>query len=210
LAALPSAQRRARRWLAAKQDSLNAFMKINFACPRCERSGRAEMAAGAGALVCPHCGLELAIPPAAIENGELHHCLACPSVDLFIRKDFPQRLGVTIVILGFAISCFMWWNYWLYATFGVLFATALIDVLLFALVGDALVCYRCGAEYRQLESMAAHGPFNLDTHERYRQQAARLSQTAALQPTAASQGATAPKATAHTSVSGERSASAGR
>ena len=151
-------------------------MTITFACPRCQRSGRVDLAAGACALECPHCGIELPIPPDAIGNGELRHCLACPSVDLFVRKDFPQRLGVAIVVLGFAMSCVTWWNYWLYATFGVLFATALVDVLLFALVDDALVCYRCGAEYRQLESMAAHGPFSLDTHERYRQQAARLAQ----------------------------------
>ena len=55
-------------------------------------------------------------------------------------------------------------------------ATALVDVLLFVLVGETLVCYRCGAEYRDLDSMAAHGPFSLETHERYRQQAARLAQ----------------------------------
>ena len=157
-------------------------MNITFACPRCERSGRVELAAHDRALVCPHCGLDLGMPSEAMVAGEVRHCLACPSVDLFIRKDFPQCLGVAIVVLGFAISCVTWWNYWLYATFGVLFATALVDVLLFALVGDTLVCYRCGAEYRELESMAAHGPFSLDTHERYRQQAARLGQTRSAQP----------------------------
>jgi hypothetical protein len=44
-------------------------------------------------------------------------------------------------------------------------------------VGDSLVCYRCQAEYRQLPSLAEHGPFRLETHERYRQQAARLAQS---------------------------------
>jgi hypothetical protein len=120
--------------------------------------------------------LQLEVAEDALADGELQHCLVCPSVELFVRKDFPQRLGVAIVVLGFAMSCVTWWNYWLYATFGVLFATALIDVLLFALVGETLVCYRCGAEYRDLTSMAAHGPFSLETHERYRQRAARLAQ----------------------------------
>jgi hypothetical protein len=61
-----------------------------------------------------------------------------------------------------------------YLTFGILFATALFDVLLLALVGNSLVCYRCGAEYRDVEGIEDHGAFNLETHERYRQQAARL------------------------------------
>ena len=63
-------------------------------------------------------------------------------------------------------------------TFGILFATALIDVLLFFLVGNALMCYRCFAQYRGLEEIEEHGPFNLETHERYRQAAARQKEQA--------------------------------
>ncbi len=37
------------------------------------------------------------------------------------------------------------------ATFAILFATALIDVVLYLIVPDALMCYRCGAMYRQAE-----------------------------------------------------------
>ena len=61
-------------------------------------------------------------------------------------------------------------------TFAILFATALADVLLYALVGDALMCYRCDALYRGVEEMEIHGSFNLETHEKYRQQAARLKE----------------------------------
>jgi hypothetical protein len=55
-----------------------------------------------------------------------------------------------------------------------LLATALADLALFHLMGNVLVCYRCGAHYRGVEAMEAHGGFNLETHERYRQEAARL------------------------------------
>jgi hypothetical protein len=65
----------------------------------------------------------------------------------------------------------------LYWTFGILFATALIDLALFFVVGNSLMCYRCGAVYRGADQLDAHGPFNLETHERYRQMAARLSQS---------------------------------
>jgi hypothetical protein len=45
---------------------------------------------------------------------------------------------------------------------------------LYQLVGFALVCYRCHAHYRGVRGLDSHAPFRLETHERYRQQAARL------------------------------------
>lgn len=101
-------------------------------------------------------------------------CLACPSSDLYIRKAFPQRLGVAIVVVGFAISCVFWYFHRPIATFGVLFATAIIDALLFLLMGNVLSCYRCGAVYRRVEDLQNHAPFDLQVHERHRQQQARL------------------------------------
>lgn len=104
----------------------------------------------------------------------LQTCPACGCRDLFIRKDFPQRLGVGLVLVGF--GGFLAANYFHhpYAAFGFLFATAAIDVLLYMVVGDALVCYRCGAHYRGAKNLAEHSAFQLETHERYRQLAARL------------------------------------
>jgi hypothetical protein len=152
-------------------------MNVTYNCPHCEHDVRTNLAPGAAALVCPRCRAGLEVPDGAIVDGEVRHCLACPSTDLFVRKDFPQRLGVTIVAVGFLLSCITWYFYWLYATFAVLFATALVDVVLYAVVGEVLTCYRCGAAYRHAESPEKHGPFNLETHERYRQQAARLAES---------------------------------
>jgi hypothetical protein len=56
------------------------------------------------------------------------------------------------------------------------------DLALFALVGNALMCYRCGAQYRGTAEMDAHGQFNLETHEKYRQLAARVGSTAPGRP----------------------------
>ena len=133
------------------------------------------MASTDGALVCPKCGQSIADATDAFDDGRLRRCLACPSTDLFVRKDFPQRLGVAIVTVGIIASCVTWAMSLLVATFAVLFATALVDVVLFLIVPDALSCYRCGAIYRLAEGTSAHGPFNLETHERHRQQAARMA-----------------------------------
>jgi hypothetical protein len=151
-------------------------MNVTFACPRCEKPSRADVAGDSPGLTCRHCGLELSRPAKACDEGRLVRCLACPSTDLFVRKDFPQRLGVAIVVAGFAVSCVTWYLYQKELTFAVLFVVALVDWALYALVGDALVCYRCGAQYRQVPGVEGRSGFDLAVHERYRQQAARLVQ----------------------------------
>jgi DNA-directed RNA polymerase subunit RPC12/RpoP len=153
-------------------------MNVSFSCSRCQQAVRVELEASATELKCPACGQEIVIPSDAIADGKLSRCVVCPSRELFVRKDFPQRLGVAVVIVGFAISCVTWAYYMTYLTFAVLFATALVDVVLYAFVGEALMCYRCGAMYRGASGIDEHEGFDLETHERYRQQAARLKQAA--------------------------------
>jgi len=149
-------------------------MNVAFACPRCAQSVRVEVPEGAASIACTACGGELILPPRAYGNGEVTQCLVCPSTELFVRKDFPQRVGVAIVVTGFVLSCITWYFYLTYWTFGVLFATAAIDIVLFFLVPNCLNCYRCDAQYRGLKGLEKHSGFDLETHERYRQQTIRL------------------------------------
>ena len=153
-------------------------MQIRFSCPRCDQHSVAEVTPGTP-LDCSGCGLQVNQPADAWDGDRLTRCLVCPSGDLFVRKDFPQRLGVAIVVFGFALSCLTWFFYWTTLTFVVLFATAMVDFVLYLIVGESVVCYRCHAEYRQIPTTAAYQPFSLDTHERYRQQAARLASAGA-------------------------------
>jgi hypothetical protein len=150
-------------------------MNVTFSCPSCQHSSRVEIDDGAAALNCSHCPAEIPVPQEVRQTDMVKQCLVCASRDLFIRKDFPQRLGVTVVVIGFVLSSIAWAQYMTILTFAILFATALIDVLLYLVMGDELVCYRCGAQYRQVQ-LEEHAGFNLETHERYRQQAARLAQ----------------------------------
>jgi hypothetical protein len=69
----------------------------------------------------------------------------------------------------------------LLATFAILFATALIDLLLYLFVPDCVACYRCGARYRG-PGADGFAPFDLETHERHRQQVARLHELTARPP----------------------------
>src|SRR4051794_7215194 len=149
-------------------------MNVTYSCPSCGRAAREGVSANSRALECPQCHQQVAIPQGAIEGQQIHRCLVCPSRDLYARKDFPQRLGVGLVILGFVGSSIAWANYQVLLTFAILFATALIDLVLYIVMGESLTCYRCNAQYRGFEEIERHGGFDLETHERYRQMAARL------------------------------------
>ena len=157
-------------------------MNILFSCPTCNQNVRRDFEADATELSCPACETSIKLNSecwgSIDENGQgqLRKCLVCPSTDLFVRKNFPQRLGVTIVAIGFGLSCITWAQHQIVATFGILFATALIDVVLYVLVGEVVECYRCHARYSGVSDPVSHGGFDLEVHERYRQQQARLAE----------------------------------
>jgi hypothetical protein len=169
-------------------------MRITYACPSCDATVSHAGVETAPSLACPHCHAVVAVPSDAIawtnaaggvaEPGTglpvLRRCLVCPSTELFARKDFPQRLGVGIVVAGFAASCVTWAWQLLVPTFAILFGTALIDVCLYLLMPECLTCYRCAARYRG--AGGTHGGFDLETHERHRQQRIRLREAAAARP----------------------------
>lgn len=154
-------------------------MNVAYVCPRCDRPVRVDVPEGCAEVGCPECRSSITIPDGAYEGGKLRQCLVCPSTDLFVRKDFSQRLGVSIVVAGFAASCVTWYLYLPYWTYGILFATAAVDVVLYFLVPNCLNCYRCNAQYRGLPDLDSYEAFNLETHERYRQQEIRLRDAAA-------------------------------
>ena len=124
-----------------------------------------------------HCGEQIAVPPAALSAERLDHCLVCPSADLFVRKDFPQRLGVAIVDAGHRREA-AWPGLTIkrISRSSSCFSRRLIDVALYLVVPNALMCYRCGAMYRGAPGLDSHSSFDLETHERHRQQKARLAE----------------------------------
>lgn len=155
--------------------AVSYLMNLSFSCPKCEGIAVAQLEDSTTVFDCPHCSQQFSVPGGAIERGGVRRCLVCPSTDLFIRKDFPQRTGVGIVVIGIVASTAMWAVHRPLLAYAVLFATAFIDLVLYLIMPDALMCYRCGAIYRGSD-LSEHGSFNLETHERYRQQAARLAE----------------------------------
>lgn len=151
-------------------------MNVTFRCPACDQPSVAEFGSDTAGINCIRCGAKFSIPPGSVTEKQVTQCLICPSTELFIRKDFPQVLGVVIVVLAAVISSVFWYLHKHWWTYGTLFTAAFIDLVLYICVGNQLQCYRCQAQYRGVPGLDNHEPFDLETHEKYRQQAIRLAE----------------------------------
>jgi hypothetical protein len=124
---------------------------------------------------CSKCDHTLALDLRSLD-GRVEACAVCGTAELYKKKDFPHWLGMLILAaasLGFVAlhALYLPWLAW-----AVLLGSAAIDGILYLTVGDAIVCYRCGAHYRGLSPGSSHPPFELIIAERYRQERIRRAQ----------------------------------
>jgi hypothetical protein len=132
--------------------------EIAFACPAC---GKEAVAGLDGRGRCA-CGADpaLEVPGAVREQRLLERCLACGGAQLYVQRDFNQKAGLAVVIVGAVLAPF---TYYLS-----LVAAALIDAGLFLLLPEITVCYRCQAHYRRFARNPRHQPFDLHIAEQYK------------------------------------------
>jgi len=79
-----------------------------------------------------------------------------------------------MVAAGALLSSVAWYFHRPLTALGLLMAFALVDMLVFVLLPDVLVCYRCRTRHRALQgAIAEHPVFSHETAERYRQQQMR-------------------------------------
>jgi hypothetical protein len=109
----------------------------------------------------------LNVPATLTNGGRIDRCVVCDGVEFFIRRDFPQKLGMALVVMfGVAASVFFYYQNVL-ATYGTLASLAVVDAIIYFFVGKVTVCYRCRAEYRGLVYNPDHEGFDLATSEKY-------------------------------------------
>ena len=101
-------------------------------------------------------------------------CPKCGCADLFVRKDFPQKLGLAIVVVA-AVAFLALASRPRYFYLGalVLAAAAIADAVIYLFVGRVTVCYRCRAEFRDVPVNPNHEAFELAVAEKYRNSTAR-------------------------------------
>jgi len=149
-------------------------VNIQFACPVCERPARLTCP-GPSSWQCPGCDHLLSVQP-EVADGRVEACAICGNHELYKKKDFPHWLGLTILTVACAASVLTYGWYYKWLTWAILIGSALIDGVMYLLVGDVVVCYRCQAHYRGLPAGAAFRPYELGIAERYRQEQIRLEQ----------------------------------
>lgn len=102
------------------------------------------------------------------DQGHVAKCCICGCEEFFVRKDFPQRVGLITVVVAAVASLVLFAVRQMWLAFAVLAALVVVDVVLGFVVGRCVVCYRCRAEYRDLPIDRRYRPWNLATGEKYR------------------------------------------
>jgi hypothetical protein len=102
----------------------------------------------------------LATSPSLREQHTVDRCPACDGVQLYVQRDFNQKAGLFVVIVGAALAPFT-------PFYSSLLVAAIVDAGLYALLPEITVCYRCEAHFRGFRRNPAHVAFDLHTAEQY-------------------------------------------
>lgn len=158
-------------------DELGAdVVSCRLECPQCGQWVADVGVEPGGVVRCP-CGWETPVADGAIEESQITKCPLCSTDEMYLQKDFPERIGVLIVVVGAVLATIAWAMYSWVWTFGILFGTFIVDWILFHTRRNVTVCYRCLAQFRNMQENPRHQPFDLAIGERFRQE--RLRKNAA-------------------------------
>ncbi|MEE8106320.1 MAG: hypothetical protein V3T86_12365 [Planctomycetota bacterium] len=132
-------------------------MSVEFGCPAC---GKAIEGEPGTEVACRRCSAAASLSAVAPDT-DLASCLACACPDLYKHRDFNQKLGILVVVIGFVgwltTGSFLW-----------MVAAVVIDYGLYHFLPDVVICYRCKAHHRDLRGIPKIAPFDLEKHEHYR------------------------------------------
>jgi hypothetical protein len=119
-------------------------------------------------LDCPRCARTYTLENTSelLQGHAPTRCVLCKGEEFFKRKDFPQKLGLGIVIVAALISLATLRDHFLLA-YGVLAAAVVLDLIIYYMIGVVLVCYRCRTDYWSVAISEQHDWFDLATSEKY-------------------------------------------
>ena len=111
------------------------------------------------ALECASCGAKTTLRRERVTSeGGLDGCLACGHIELFTRKSFPTAAGFAIVVIAAVLAP---WTHYLS-----LVVAAVLDLALYRLIPDVVVCYVCASEHRGFAATPKHPRFDREIAER--------------------------------------------
>jgi hypothetical protein len=138
-----------------------ARAEVAFTCAAC---GREATAGRDGQGRCAHCGALKTLDVAAAIDAPagLERCPVCDGQQFYVQRDFNQKAGLAVVAVGAVLAPFT-------PFYSSLFVAALVDAVLFAVLPEITVCYRCQAHFRGFPRNPRHHAFDLHIAEQYRQ-----------------------------------------
>jgi len=141
---------------------------IQFGCRTCE----AEISIPplpANQAVCPACGKhqEIRVPADLEVSRNVRQCVACGHEDFYVQKDFNRQAGLIIVGIGVLSSTYFFDRRLPLYAMAALVVTALIDLVIYAVVPMVTVCYSCHAIYRDFNRTPEHEVFDLKKLEKF-------------------------------------------
>lgn len=148
-------------------------MYLTYHCPRCDELNRSPDVKDCSSLKCSQCDWERELSEHdQVHDGSPHECIRCGNSDLWRQKNFPQSLGLIVVALGAITSGIAWANYRPNIAYAILMFVALLDMFLYIVMPDVLVCYRCKTKHHDADT-SQHAAFDHELGEKYRQEEIR-------------------------------------
>lgn len=146
-------------------------MQIRYHCPTetCVAIIEYEPLEESGeTMECPRCHVRhpIALTDAIRNDDVVDQCAVCKRRELFIRKDFPQRLGIGIVVVFGSVAIY-YFTISILISWSILASAILLDLVIYMFLGRVTTCYNCRAEYRKCNLNPAHESFDLATSEKY-------------------------------------------
>ena len=125
-------------------------MQILAKCQTCDAGLPVQAADATAAIRCGRCGREmtLALSEAVRADRGVDRCPVCEGADFYTRKDFNPQVGLTAVIIGATISAAFYWFGRDLVAYSILAGAVLIDLVVYGMLKEVTVCYRCHSEFR--------------------------------------------------------------
>ena len=129
---------------------------------RCRECGGEALSGLDGQGHCPSCGhaSRLTLSSSLRESRVVDVCPACDGAQLYVQRDFNQKAGLAVVIVGAVLAPFT-------PYYSSLIVAALVDAGLYSLLPEITVCYRCHAHFRGFRRNPKHQVFDLHLDEQY-------------------------------------------
>jgi hypothetical protein len=135
------------------------MMTVTMTCPECGSAISVLPDVKAKKASCDICSHEVDVHfKPEHEQSVLKVCPCCERKDFYKQKDFNRKIGVILFVIAAILSI---WTYGI--SFIVLY---LFDFILFKILGEIAICYKCNSIFRKVTNLSEISGFNHEMNDR--------------------------------------------